>query len=34
MTVRLGPGVAFAQIGTAGFDGQIEFEALRLHRLP
>jgi hypothetical protein len=34
MTVRLGPGVAFAQIGIVGFDGQIELEALRLHGLP
>jgi hypothetical protein len=34
MTVRLGPDVAFAQIGVAGFDGQIELEALRLFRLP
>jgi hypothetical protein len=34
MTVRLGPGVAFAQIGIVGFDGQIEVEALRLYGLP
>ncbi len=34
MTVRLGPGVAFAQVGIAGFDGQIEREAPRLHVLP
>ncbi|MBX6741341.1 MAG: hypothetical protein IRY87_04740 [Acetobacteraceae bacterium] len=34
MTVRLGAGVAFAQIGLCGFDGQIELEALRLHGLP
>ncbi|EFH10537.1 hypothetical protein HMPREF0731_3241 [Pseudoroseomonas cervicalis ATCC 49957] len=34
MTVRLGPGVAFAQIGIIGFDGQIELEALRLYGLP
>jgi hypothetical protein len=33
-TVRLGPGVAFAQIGIIGFDGQIELEALRLYGLP
>ena len=33
-TVRLGPGVAFAQIGVIGFDGQIELEALRLYGLP
>jgi hypothetical protein len=34
MTVRLGPGVAFAQIGVVGLDGQIELEALRLYGLP
>ena len=34
MTVRLGAGVAFAQIGVVGFDGQIELEALRLYGLP
>jgi hypothetical protein len=34
MTVRLGPGVAFAQIGVVGFDGQIALEALRLFGLP
>jgi hypothetical protein len=34
MTVRLGPGVAFAQIGVVGFDGQIALEALRLYGLP
>jgi hypothetical protein len=34
MTVRRGPGVAFAQIGIVGFDGQIEVEALRLYGLP
>ncbi|MDT8267637.1 hypothetical protein RQ832_30630, partial [Roseomonas sp. DSM 102946] len=34
MTVRLGAGVAFAQIGIVGFDGQIELEALRLYGLP
>jgi hypothetical protein len=33
-TVRLGAGVAFAQIGIIGFDGQIELEALRLYGLP
>ena len=27
-------GVAFAQIGIVGFDGQIELEALRLLGLP
>ena len=34
MTVRLGPSVAYAQIGIVGFDGQIELEALRLFGLP
>ncbi|WP_431266860.1 hypothetical protein [Dankookia sp. P2] len=34
MMVRLGPGVAFAQIGICGFDGTIELEALRLYGLP
>ena len=34
MTVRLGPGVAFAHIGICGFDGTIELEALRLYGLP
>ena len=34
MTVRFGPGIAFAQIGIVGFDGQIEVEALRLYDLP
>jgi len=29
MTARLGPSVAFAQIGIVGFDGQIALEALR-----
>ena len=33
-TLRLGPEVAFAQIGIIGFDGQIEVEALRLYGLP
>ncbi|MGG5811846.1 hypothetical protein [Falsiroseomonas sp. CW058] len=33
-TIRLGPDVAFAQIGVIGFDGQIELEALRLYGLP
>jgi hypothetical protein len=33
-TIRLGAGVAFAQIGIIGFDGQIELEALRLYGLP
>ena len=34
MTVRLGPGVAFAQIGIVGYDEQIRLEALRLFGLP
>ena len=34
MTVRLGPAVAFAQIGVVGLDGAIELEALRLYGLP
>jgi len=34
MTVRLGAGVAFAQIGVVGLDGAIELEALRLYGLP
>ncbi|MFZ6762233.1 hypothetical protein [Pseudoroseomonas sp. WGS1072] len=34
MTVRLAEAVAYAQIGIIGFDGQIEFEALRLYGLP
>lgn len=34
MTVRLGPGVTFAQTGIVGFDGQFELEALRLYGLP
>ncbi len=34
MTVRLGDAIAFAQIGVAGLDGQIEREALRLYGLP
>ncbi|GIX10681.1 MULTISPECIES: hypothetical protein [Acetobacterales] len=33
-TLRLGPQVAFAQIGIIGFDGVIELEALRLYGLP
>ena len=33
-TIRVGAGVAFAQVGIAGFDGQIELEALRLFGLP
>src|SRR4051812_17817853 len=34
MTVRLGPGVTFAQTGICGFDGAFELEALRLYGLP
>lgn len=34
MTVRLGAGVAFAQIGIVGLDGAIELEAMRLYGLP
>ena len=34
MTVRLGAGVAFAQIGVVGLDREIELEALRLYGLP
>jgi hypothetical protein len=34
MTVRPADGVAFAQIGAVGLDGQIELEALRLYGLP
>jgi transposase-like protein len=33
-TIRVGAGVAFAQVGIVGFDGQIELEALRLCGLP
>ena len=33
-TVRLGAGVAFAQIGIIGFDGQIELDVLRLYGMP
>jgi hypothetical protein len=33
-TIRVGAGVAFAQVGIVGFDGQIELEALRLYGLP
>ena len=33
-TMRVGAGVAFAQAGIVGFDGQIELEALRLFGLP
>ncbi|MFC7478716.1 hypothetical protein ACFQS7_30680 [Dankookia sp. GCM10030260] len=34
VSVRLGLGVVFAQIGICGFDGTIELEALRLYGLP
>ncbi len=34
MAVRHGDAVAFAQIGMAGPDGQIEAAALRLYDLP
>ena len=34
MTLRLGSGVTYAQIGIVGFGGQIEIEALRLYGLP
>lgn len=33
-TLRMGAGVAFAQVGLVGFDGVIELEALRLYGLP
>jgi hypothetical protein len=33
-TLRLGPQVAFAQVGVVGFDGPIEIKALRLYGLP
>jgi hypothetical protein len=33
-TIRVCAGVAFAQVGIVGFDGQIELEALRLFGLP
>ena len=33
-TIRVGAGVAFAQVGIVGFDGQIELESLRLFGLP
>jgi hypothetical protein len=33
-TVRMGAGVAFAQVGIVGIGGQIELEALRLCGLP
>jgi hypothetical protein len=34
MAVRLGPGVTFAPIGIFGFNGQIDFEALRPYGPP
>ncbi len=33
-TIRVGTGVAFAQVGIVGFDGHIELDALRLLGLP
>ncbi len=33
-TIRLGPGVAYAQVGVIGFDGPIDLQALRLYGLP
>ncbi|HEV7267015.1 MAG TPA: hypothetical protein VGN83_19195 [Falsiroseomonas sp.] len=33
-TIRVGPGVACAQIGIVGFDGPIDLQALRLYGLP
>jgi hypothetical protein len=33
-TLRVGPAVAFAQIGIIGFDGTIDLAALRLYGLP
>ena len=33
-TIRVGAGVAFAQVGIVDFDGQIELEALWLFALP
>jgi len=33
-TIRVADGVAFAQVGIVGFDGQIEIKALRLYGLP
>ncbi|MFM7417448.1 MAG: hypothetical protein ACKO51_17000 [Alphaproteobacteria bacterium] len=33
-TIRVGAGVAFAQVGIVGFDGQIELDAMRLHDPP
>ena len=34
MMVRLGPIVAFAQVGICGIDGSIELEAVQLYGLP
>lgn len=31
-TIRVGPGVAYAQVSVVGFDGSIDLQALRLHR--
>ncbi len=33
-TIRVGRGVAYAQVGTVGFDGPIDLQALRLYGLP
>jgi hypothetical protein len=33
-TIRVGPGVAYAQFGIVGFDGPIDLQALRLYGLP
>jgi hypothetical protein len=33
-TIRVGPGVAYAQVGVVGFDGPIDLQALRLYGLP
>jgi hypothetical protein len=33
-TVRVGPGVAYAQVAVVGFDGPIDLQALRLYGLP
>ena len=33
-TIRVGPAVAYAQVGIVGFDGPIDLQALRLYGLP
>jgi hypothetical protein len=33
-TIRVGPAVAYAQVGVVGFDGPIDLQALRLYGLP